>query len=224
MTASILTRHSYCRTGRRQNRKTIGVFFSLTLFFLTHLAASVSADETFTPIDPDTECSGPTEHPICAIKTFVECSRAPLELTCAKVGLVYDDKTRALLSSRKGLARERPWTLTFAEAHGEGYDYTFFGQRSVTHERFSGVNKKFRLPTPPLLEVRVKGCGIAADCSNDAWSYFLKKDDNPTAKHTWRVVGESHWQNSSAARTCRRQKDPFFKQTYCGHYIHGLVQ
>lgn len=182
------------------------------------------------PLDPNLECKGPTEHPICAIKTFVECSRGPLELVCEEVGLIYDDKTRNFFSSREGWAREQPWSLTFAEAHGEGYDYTFFGQRNVTRERFNPATSRPESLSHPtsdiedIMEVRIDGCGIAAaSCTNDAWSYFLQDMGDGPAQSKWRVVGESRWLNGEAARTCNASKDPFFETTYCGQYIHGLA-
>lgn len=231
MPENTLTPRSSFPTGSRQNLRVYGCWqtSSLIILFVFHFASHVFADENFSAINPDIDCTGPNEHPVCAIKTFVECSRGPLDVVCENVGLVYDDKTRSFFKSREDWAREQPWTLTFAEAHGEGYDYTFFGRRNVTLKRFNSAThlpESFSQLTNDMeniIEVRVEGCGIAtAECSNDAWSYFLQDGGDDSDQEKWRVIGESRWLSDQAARTCVQGDDPFFDTTYCGHHIHGL--
>lgn len=223
MMGNTLIRLLFYPTGRRQSLS-LALFGAALMLYCSGTSTAADDLPAFTALDPYVTCTGPAHHPVCALKTYVECTRGPLDYGCEAVGLTFDEDTRARLLALNKWPREEPWTLTFAEAHGEGYDYTFFGQRVVTPERFAAADSEFDLPTAPVLEVRVKGCGIEADCSNDAWSYFLEKDSNLNAQDTWRVIGKSHWRNGSAARTCRKLDDPFLEQTYCGHYIHGLPQ
>jgi len=209
-------------TGKRRARQLSAAIYLIAFAgIFGSIPPATAAQPAFEPIDPDFDCRAPAEHPICAIKTFVECRRSVVNDGCDAVGLTQDEATKAWITEQNPWPRENPWLYTFSEVQGEGYDYIYFGQRVVGADRFEGATLPDTLSDFPVTEVRIKGCGIAAyECTNEAWSYFLIRNEDGQ----WRVTGTSEWRDGKPLRSCKPGEDPFIDRTYCGHYVFGLEE
>lgn len=166
--------------------------------------------------DPEAACGGPTESPMCALKTFWMCNEQNVA-ACRLVGIELqpDGPQRKDDGGFAGDAWLRPWTVAWSQlldlASPDTDVWELRGVREVSHSRIRGLR---RAPTPVIGAYEAMIHTVDADGVTEKVSVFVEQ-----RKGAWQVLAYARWRNEESFDACDRKK---LRSLACRFLITGM--